>query len=74
MSERKESEDRGGLTRRGFLGTLSLGLAGIAGIGLSMGKLVSSGKPKEGPGVGIPEDSIFNPRDDSGKQGGSGTA
>ena len=74
MSERKESEGRGGLTRRGFLGTLSLGLAGIAGMGLSMGKLISPGKAEEGPGVGIPEDSIFKPRDESDKQGGSGTA
>ena len=70
MSERKESERRGGLTRRGFLGTLSLGLAGITGMSLSMGKLIAPGKADEGPGAGIPEDSIFKPRDESGKQGG----
>ena len=63
-SEGPEKSD--GLTRRGFLGRISLGLVGIAGLGISLGSLLSSGSEANSPGDGLPEDSIFRPRKDAG--------
>ncbi|MQF69098.1 twin-arginine translocation signal domain-containing protein [SAR202 cluster bacterium AD-804-J14_MRT_500m] len=66
MNKEHKSMSVASLTRRNFLGVLSLGVAGIAGIGLSMNKLMPENKEPSGPQAGIPEDSIFKPRENQG--------
>ena len=62
MDRQEDSKEPQGLTRRGFLGRLSLGLAGLAiPFGAFGGLLASSGK-KKAPGEGLPKDSIYRPR------------
>ena len=63
MSKEYKSDGLASLSRRNFLGALSLGIAGIAGMGISISKLVSKENESPGPHTGIPEDSIFKPRD-----------
>ncbi len=60
-----------GLTRRGFLGRVTLGLAAIAGIAIPLRGLLPRSGEASGPGEGLPEDSIFQPRKGSGS--GDGT-
>jgi len=64
MSEPKNAQRSEGLTRRGFIGRVSLGLAGIAGLALPLRGLLSPAKRAKGPADGLPEDSIFQPRKD----------
>ncbi len=62
MSEPKHAQKSEGLTRRGFLGRVSLGLVGIAGLAIPLRGLLSPAKGAKGPADGLPEDSIFQPR------------
>ena len=66
MSVNEEHEATTGYSRRRFLGTLSLGLAAVAGAGLLLRNFLSSGEKEEAePGNEFPgEDSIFHPRRD----------
>ena len=64
MSEPKHAQKSEGLTRRGFLGRVSLGLVGIAGLALPLRGLLSPAKGAKSPADGLPEDSIFQPRKD----------
>ena len=65
MKSSEGSEKSNGLTRRGFLGRISLGLVGIAGLGITIQNLLPGGGSNS-PGDGLPEDSIFRPREDAG--------
>ena len=66
MKSSEGSEKSNGLTRRGFLGRISLGLVGIAGLGMTIQNLLPGGGGSNSPGDGLPEDSIFRPREDAG--------
>jgi len=65
MSEPKNAQKSEGLTRRGFLGRVSLGLVGIASLAIPLRGLLSPARGAKGPADGLPEDSIFQPRRDS---------
>ena len=69
MTKSKGSHEAGSLTRRGFLGRFTLGLAGLVGLGFSLRSLLAPTKAKELPQDGLPEDSIFQPRDDLRQRG-----
>ena len=64
MSEPKRAQKSEGLTRRGFLGRVSLGLVGIAGLAIPLRSLLPPTRGAKGPADGLPEDSIFQPRTD----------
>ncbi|MEE8158540.1 MAG: hypothetical protein ACE1ZD_03740 [Dehalococcoidia bacterium] len=64
MSKPKNAQKSEGLTRRGFLGRVSLGLVGIASLAIPLRSLLSPAKGAKGPADGLPEDSIFQPRRD----------
>jgi len=75
MNLPEESNKSDNLTRRGVLGAITLGLAGIVGLGISFRGLLSSRRSAAGPGEGLPEDSIFKPREERNVDGrGSGQA
>jgi hypothetical protein len=59
MDLQEDSKEPHGMTRRGFLGRLSLGLAALA---VPFGGLLASSGKKKAPGDGLPADSIFRPR------------
>ena len=66
MADEAKAEHPKGYTRRGFLGLLSLGLAGVAGGGLLLRKRFSAGDDdgsEEYEGF-HPEGSIFHPGQD----------
>ena len=67
MSREENEKQSTGMTRRGFLGRVSLGLAAAAALALPVRNLLSSGSPSNDPAEGLPEDSIYRPADDSKK-------
>ena len=70
MSNEGKEQQPGGMTRRGFMGRVSLGLAAAAAIAVPLRHLLSSSSSASNPADGLPEDSIFRPKDDS-RDGGS---
>ena len=74
MSKEYKSDGLHSLSRRNFLGALSLGIAGIAGMSISISKLVSKHNEPAGLQTGIPEDSIFKPRDNKNDSKGQNKA
>ncbi len=67
MSREENEKQSTGMTRRGFLGRVSLGLAAAAALALPVRNLLSSGSSSNDPAEGLPEDSIYRPADDSKK-------
>ncbi len=65
MSKEEKDQQSTGMTRRGFLGRVSLGLAAAAALTLPVRNLLSSDSSSNDPADGLPEDSIYRPRDDS---------
>ena len=65
----KDEKRSTGMTRRGFLGRVSLGLAAAAAFTLPVRNLLSSDSSSGDPADGLPEDSIFRPADDSKNDG-----
>ena len=63
----KEEKKSTEMTRRGFLGRVSLGLAAAAALAIPVRNLLSSDSSSNDPADGLPEDSIYRPADDSKK-------
>ena len=68
MSKEENEKNSTGMTRRGFLGRVSLGLAAAAALAIPVRNLLSSDSSSD-PADGLPEDSIYRPADDSKKDG-----
>ena len=69
MSKEEKDQQSTGMTRRGFLGRVSLGLAAAAALTLPVRNLLSSDSSSNDPAGGLPEDSIYRPADDSKNDG-----
>ena len=69
MSNAENEKQSNGITRRGFLGRVSIGLAAAAALTIPLRNLLSSDSSPNGPGDGLPEDSIYRPADDSKSDG-----
>ena len=69
MSKEEKDQQSTGMTRRGFLGRVSLGLAAAAALTLPVRNLLSSDSSSNDPADGLPEDSIYRPADDSKNDG-----
>ena len=67
MSKEENEQQTTGMTRRGFLGRVSLGLAAAAALTIPVRNLLSSGSSSGDPAEGLPEDSIYRPADNSKK-------
>lgn len=65
MSKEENEKNSTGMTRRGFLGRVSLGLAAAAALAIPVRNLLSSDSSSNDPSDGLPEDSIYRPADDS---------
>lgn len=62
--ENTESQDAPKeISRRGFLGRVTIGLAAAAAISLPFGASATGGSDPDGSTDALPEDSIFRPRD-----------
>ena len=59
----ESEEKRKGLSRRGFLKGLPLGLAAVVGMGVLSRRLWPSSAARK-RGAGLPKDSIFTPAQD----------
>ncbi len=70
MSKEEKEKQSTGMTRRGFLGRMSLGIAAAAALTLPVRNLLSPDSSQNDPSEGLPEDSIYRPRDNS-RDGGS---
>lgn len=67
MSKEENEQQSTEMTRRGFLGRVSLGLAAAAALAIPVRNLLSSNSSSNDPADGLPEDSIYRPADDSKK-------
>ncbi len=67
MSKEENEQQSTEMTRRGFLGRVSLGLAAAAALAIPVRNLLSSDSASNNPADGLPEDSIYRPADDSKK-------
>ena len=65
MSKEENEQQSTEMTRRGFLGRVSLGLAAAAALAIPVRNLLSSDSSSNDPADGLPEDSIYRPADDS---------
>lgn len=65
MSKEGKEQQPTGMTRRGFLGRVSLGLAAAAALSMPIRNLLTGGPSATDPAEGLPEDSIYRPRDNS---------
>ena len=69
MSNAENKKQSDGMTRRGFLGRVTIGLAAAAALTIPLRNLLSTDSSSNGPGDGLPEDSIYRPKDDSNRDG-----
>ena len=69
MSKEENEQQSTEITRRGFLGRVSLGLAAAAALAIPVRNLLSSDSSSNDPADGLPEDSIYRPADDSKNDG-----
>lgn len=69
MSNKETDKQPNGMTRRGFLGRVSLGLAAAAALTIPVRNLLSSNSSSKNPSDDLPEDSIFRPADNSKRNG-----
>ncbi len=69
MSNEEKNQQSRGMTRRGFLGRVSLGLAAAVALTVPVRNLLSSDSSSKNPAEDLPEDSIFRPADDSNGNG-----
>lgn len=65
MSNEDKERQSSGMTRRGFLGRVTLGLAAAAALATPVHNLISSESSSDNPSDNLPEDSIYRPRNDS---------
>ena len=65
MSREEKEHESTGMTRRGFLGRLTLGVVAAAAVAVPLRNLLNSESSPDNPSDGLPKDSIYRPRDDS---------